>query len=127
MTNPVQPLLHGETVVLRAPAQAWSSPDGSMGSAPIHGLYLSDVRIVSALGITIGGRAGEPIATVPDGADAVAFVALARHLDDRAPDPRVRSTHRRRVTIDGASETIRLQSTLNEPIHTTVLERSTPH
>ncbi|MES2093184.1 MAG: glycogen debranching N-terminal domain-containing protein [Actinomycetota bacterium] len=123
MTHPVQPLLHSETLVLRAPAQAWSGADGSMGSAPIHGFYLSDVRILSGLSVLIGGSSGETIATIPDGADAVAFIALLRDLDDRAPDPRVRSIHRRRVTIDGVSETIRLQSTLSEPVETAIIVR----
>ncbi len=123
MTHPVQPLLHSETLVLRAPAQAWSGADGSMGAAAIHGFYLSDVRILSSLTVSIGGSRGETIATIPDGADAVAFIALLRDLDDRAPDPRVRSIHRRRVTIDGVFETIRLQSTLSEPVETTIIVR----
>ena len=125
MSHPVQPLLHAETVVLKAPTQAWSAGDGSMGSSPIHGLYLSDVRILSGLNVLIGGLPSEPIATVPDGADAAAFLAVARQLDDRAPDPRVRATHRRRVTVDGDSETVQLKSALDEPIETTVTVRLT--
>lgn len=123
MSHPVQPLLHAETVVLRAPTQAWSAADGSLGAAPVHGLYLSDVRIVSRLRVSVGGEAGEPIATVPDGADAIAFVSLARTLDDQAPDPRVRTTHRRRVGIDGAAETVEVRSTLAGSIETTVTVR----
>jgi glycogen debranching enzyme len=125
MSHPLQPLLHTETVVLRAPTQAWSASDGSMGGAPIHGLYLSDVRILSGLRVLVGGVVGEPIATVPDGADAASFVALARTLDDRAADPRVRSTHRRRVGIDGTAETLRVESTLDVVIETTVMVRLT--
>ena len=125
MSHPVQPLLHAETLVLRAPTQAWSASDGSMGDAPIHGLYLSDVRILSSLRVFVGGVVGEPIATVPDGADAASFVALARTLDDRAADPRVRSTHRRRVGIDGTAETLRVESTLDDAIETTVMVRLT--
>jgi glycogen debranching enzyme len=123
MTHPVQPLLHNETLVLRAPSQAWSSSDGAMGSAPIHGFYLSDVRILSGLSVLIGGSSGESIATIPDGADAVAFIALVRGVDDPAPDPRVRSIHRRRVSVDGVSETIRLQSTLADSVETTIVVR----
>ena len=123
MSHPVQPLLHAETVVLRAPTQAWSASNGSLGDASIHGLYLSDVRILSGLRVLVGGEAGEAIATVPNGADAVAFIALARNLDDRAPDPRVRTIHRRRVNIDGAAETVRVESTLDVSIETTVTVR----
>ncbi len=125
MTHPVQPLLHNETLVLRAPAQAWSGSDGAMGSAPIHGFYLSDTRLLATLEMTVGGERGETIASIPEGSDAVAFVALLRHLDDRAADPRVRATHRRRVGVDGLSEAIRLESTLHEPIDTIVSVRLT--
>ncbi len=123
MSATVQPLLHNEVIVLRAPSQAWSAPDGSMGSAPIHGVYRSDVRVVSGLTVTIGGLPGEHIATVPNGADSVAFIALLRNLDDRAADPRVRKTHRRTMTIGGAVESVQLQSTLHYAVETTIVVR----
>lgn len=74
----LQPFLDNETVVLRAPAQAWSSPDGTMGRAPIHGVYLGDLRILAGLTLTVDGAVPEPIATVPIGASAVRFEALLR-------------------------------------------------
>lgn len=127
MTAPLQPLLHSATVVLRAPVQAWSSAAGSMGEAPIHGLYLADTRIVSALSVSIGGardaQRSELIATVTSGADSVSFVALERGLDDPSPDPRVRSVHERTVTIDGCRESVRLESTRTEALETTIVVR----
>jgi hypothetical protein len=117
---PLQPLLHDETVVLRAPAQAWSSASGEMGAAAIDGFYVSDVRILSVLAVSYGGAAGELIATVPAGADSVSFVALLRHLDDSGADPRVRAVLRRAVTTSGMRETITIASTLAEPIDTTI-------
>jgi hypothetical protein len=122
-TTPRQPLLHDEVVVLRAPAQAWSSPDGSMGSRAIHGVYLGDTRIVSTLSVTIGGEPGEHIATVEDAADAVRFVSLLRHLDDAAADPRIRSVHSRTVTAEGVREAVRIESTLDHEVRTEVLVR----
>jgi hypothetical protein len=95
MSAPLQPLLHNEIVVLRAPTQAWSAKDGSIGSSPIHGLFFSDVRVVSELTAIVGGAPGEHIATEPLSADSMSFVTLLRHLDDKAADPKVRSIHTR--------------------------------
>ncbi len=119
----LQPLLHDQTVVLRAPTQAWSARTGDVGDGPIDGIYHSDVRVVSHARLTIGGRPGEHLATVPEGADTVAFVALQRHLDDAVPDPRVRSTRTRSVSASGAVETVRLESALDTVIATSVVVR----
>ena len=118
MSAPLQPLLHNELVVLRAPTQAWSARDGSIGTAPIHGLYFSDVRVVSQLSATVGGEAGEHIATEPLGADSVSFVTLLRHLDDHAADPKVRSSHTRTATATTIRETLTVSSHLDTHITT---------
>ncbi|NEM91920.1 glycogen debranching N-terminal domain-containing protein [Galbitalea soli] len=123
MTSPLQPLLHDETVVLRAPAQAWSAADGAMGAKPIHGFYLSDVRIVSGLATEVGGARGELIATVPHGASDVSFVSVLRELDDASADPKVRSVTRRVVTASGMTETTTLASTLTHDLVTEVRVR----
>ena len=120
MNQRLQPLLHDQTVILRAPTQAWSSPTGAIGERAIQGIYVSDVRVVSSLSVTFDGEPGEPIATIPRGADSVAFVSLLRHLDDAWADPRVRVTRTRIVSIDGVSESIHLESTLTEPVTTRV-------
>jgi len=120
MTASRQPLLSNETVVLRAPAQAWSAEDGSVGSAAIHGFYFSDVRIVAAQRLTVGGERLEPIATVPSSADLVEFVSLARQLDDATADPGLRASHVRRATVSGIEESLRLTSRLAHEITTTV-------
>ncbi|CAN5289109.1 glycogen debranching N-terminal domain-containing protein [soil metagenome] len=120
MTATLQPLLHDETVILRAPTQAWSASDGSIGDAAIHGIYFSDVRIVSELRASWGGKPAEPIATIPNAADSVTFVGLPRHLDDGSADPRVRTRQTRSVTITGAAETLVLESTLPHAIETTI-------
>ncbi|MET1017036.1 MAG: glycogen debranching N-terminal domain-containing protein [Leifsonia flava] len=120
MPIPLQPLLHNETVLLRAPMQAWSSPDGSIGERAIHGIYLADVRLVSSLAVSFGDQPGEHIATVPRGASGAGFVSLLRHLDDAEADPRVRVTQARTVSIAGAAESYVLESTLTTPVTTTV-------
>ncbi len=111
-----QPLLHGETIVLRAPTQAWSAADGSIGGEPIHGIYFSDVRIVSAQSVTIAGQPLEHIATVPRSADEVTFVALVRQLDDATPDPGVRAEHTRTATGTGIRERLEIISRLATPL-----------
>ena len=122
-TMTLQPLLHDQTVVLRAPTQAWSARTGDLGGGAIDGIYHSDVRIVSSAQLTIGGQQGEHLATVPEGADTVAFVALQRHLDDAWPDPRVRSTRTRSVSATGAVETVLVESALATEIVTSVVVR----
>ncbi|MCU1598706.1 MAG: amylo-alpha,6-glucosidase [Glaciihabitans sp.] len=120
---PLQPFLSDETVVLRAPTQAWSAADGTIGARGIHGVYFSDVRIVSSLAVSYGGEPGEVVAAVPDGADSIDFVTLLRRLDDRSADPRIRAVHRRTVGTGGASETVTVSSTLAHPVMTTITVR----
>ncbi len=112
----LQPLLHNETVVLRAPTQVWSAEDGSLGSRPIHGIYFSDVRIVSAQSIFVAGAPLEHLITVPRGADAAAFVSLARQLDDVTPDPGVRAEHLRTATVTGVTERLEIISRLDHEL-----------
>ena len=122
MTAALQPLLHGETVVFRAPSQVWSAPDGAIGSAPIHGIYHSDVRVVSHQQVLLNGEAAEHLATVPHSASSVTFVSIARQLD-AAVDPSVRIEQRRDVTATGVTETLTLSSRLDHEVAVTVSVR----
>ena len=123
MNATLQPLLHDEIVILRAPTQAWSSRSGAMGSGAIHGIYHSDVRIVSTIDVRYDGLEAEHIATVPGGAESVAFIGLLRHLDDSTADPRVRVVHRRTVTTTGAVESLIFESALGHEVSSTVVVR----
>lgn len=120
MSANLQPLIHDETIVLRAPTQAWSAANGSIGGSAIHGYYFSDVRLVASLGVMVGDTAGELIATVPHQADSITFVSLQRHLDDRMPDPRVRTMQTRSADITGVTEEFVISSDLKHAIETTV-------
>jgi glycogen debranching enzyme len=120
LEQPRQPLLHGESIVLTAPTQSWSAADGSIGAQPIHGHYFSDVRIVAAQRVTLGGEPLEHIATVPRGADSTTFVSLARQLDDPTPDPGVRVEHTRTATTTGIRERVEIVSRLGREISTVV-------
>lgn len=116
-----QPLLHDAVVALRAPAQVWSRADGSLGAAPIDGVYVGDVRIVRALEITVQGAAGEHIATVPDDAATVRFVSLHRDLDDAGADPDTRATLTRGVGPAGVVHRLDLESRLDRPVRIEVV------
>ena len=116
MAKPKQPLLDHEMVVLRAPTQAWSAPDGTMGSNPIHGVYFGDVRVISGHAITVDGATPEHIATHPDGASTVVLVSLLRDLDDAGADPDVRLELHRAVGVDSLTETIAIASRLDRPL-----------
>jgi len=122
MTAPLQPLLHGETVVLRAPAQVWSAPDGSIGSQPVHGVYVSDLRVLSAQTISVSGHTPEYLSTSLDGPDSALFVALARRLDDAVtPDPGVRVEHSRVATVSGVRERVEIISRLGNPVEASIV------
>lgn len=110
MTHGLQPLLHGELVVLRAPTQVWSAADGSIGSSPIHGVAHSDVRIVRGLRLRVGGESAEHLVTAETSADHATFHGLLRHLDDPTPDPGVRVRLDRTVAPDGCHDAVTLST-----------------
>ncbi|MDR6971834.1 glycogen debranching N-terminal domain-containing protein [Leifsonia shinshuensis] len=120
MTQPLQPLLHDSVVVLTAPSQAWSAPDGRIDGHGIHGFYHSDLRVLDRVVLTIGGAEPEHIATAgPDAATAV-FTGLARGIDDRTADPRVRVDRTRVVGAGSLEERLVLRSALGAPVRTTI-------
>ncbi|WP_374009394.1 glycogen debranching N-terminal domain-containing protein [Leifsonia sp. LS-T14] len=128
MTQPLQPLLHDSTVVLTAPSQAWSAPDGqidgrtagSLGGRGIHGFHHSDLRVLDRILLTVGGAAPEHIATAGPDAATATFTSLARAIDDATADPRVRIDRTRRVRPGVLSEWIVLRNALSTPLSTVV-------
>ncbi len=126
MTAALQPLLHDELVVLRAPTQVWSAADGAIGAAPIHGIAHSDVRVARGLRWRIGGHPAEHLQTDAVSADRVRIHGLLRHLDDPTPDPGVRVVLERTVDATGVTETLTVTTRHDEPIDTTVELRLEP-
>ena len=108
----LQPLLHDALVVLRAPTQAWSATDGTMGAAAIHGLYHSDTRVIDRLELSVGGARPEPIGSVLDGASVARFSAVVRGVGESTADPRVRVDRVRSVKAGRLHERIILSSSL---------------
>ncbi|WP_223695283.1 glycogen debranching N-terminal domain-containing protein [Leifsonia poae] len=116
MTQPLQPLLHDSVVVLTAPSQAWSATDGTVDGCGIHGFYHSDVRVLSEIGLTVGGAVTEHIATAGPDAGTAVFTSLARPLDDTTADPRVRVERVRTVEAGALRETVTVRNALGTPI-----------
>ena len=110
MSASFQPLLNGELVVVRAPTQAWSTPRGTMGDVPIHGIYVSDVRLVSGLRFSVGDQDAEHLSTGTQGADHVRIDSLLRHLDDHTPDPEVRLTLERTADARGLTDRLTVRN-----------------
>ncbi len=107
----LQPLLHDSVIALRAPAQAWSGQDGSMGAGEIHGFFLGDTRVLRGFAVTVDGRSGEHLATTTIDASTVRFDAVLRALDDPATsDPDVRLRVTRTVRPNGVAHRIELVS-----------------
>lgn len=120
MPQPLQPLLHDSVVVLTAPSQAWSTADGTVDGRGIHGFYHSDLRVLGGIALTVGGAVPEHIATgSPDAATAV-FTSLARGIDDRTADPRVRVDRTREVRAGSLVESITVTNALSDAIRPTV-------
>lgn len=118
---PVQPFLHDAVVALRAPAQAWSRADGSMGAAPIDGVYVSDVRVVRGLRLTVAGIPGEHVGTLVDSASRVRFATAHRTLDAHGADPDVRGTLTRTVRADGVRHAFELRTRLAHDLEVDVV------
>ena len=60
------------------------------------------------------------MAHAPAGPGVTPFVALARWLGDRGPDPTVRVSRTRRMAPAGLEETVTVSSTASEPVTCTV-------
>ena len=121
MTITLQPLLHDALTVLRAPSQLWSAADGGIGSSPIHGLYVSDVRLLRGLRVRFGGRMAEHIGTGSPTAERARIQALLRQLDDPTPDPGVRLVIDRLVDADGGGDTLTVRNRRETALDTEVV------
>jgi hypothetical protein len=106
----MQPFLHDAEVVLAAPAQLWSRHDGST-IAPIDGLFVSDVRILSGIRLTVDRSVVEHVRTDRRGAGTLALTGLLRGLDaGTGADPRIRLERIRTVRDDGMREQLAVTS-----------------
>lgn len=104
-----QPFLHDSHVALWAPTQVWSEPTGEM-SAPIHGIYHADTRVVSHIQLQVEGTAIEWIHHDAPQAHTLIATALLRGVDGPGADPRVRLRRRRQVRAGQITEELTITS-----------------
>lgn len=127
MSEKLQPFLHDLELVFAAPTQAWSGRDGQIrpaaqGRPTVQGAMHSDVRVLSAAVLEVGGAEAEPGGLRrQDG--AVAFYAFPRHLDDAGADPTVRLVRRRRAAPGEIIEEIELSCATSTPVTTELTVR----
>lgn len=120
-----QPFLHDLAVVLRAPLQAWSTPDGTITGVGAQGIYLGDTRVVSDLTCEIEERAeneneGEehptlaPLPAETRSAQEVVFRWVVT-APDLPGDPLVVLERTRTASGRGIRETLRLRNDDDRP------------
>ena len=119
-TRPLQPLLHDLTAIAHAPVTALSDHSGQIVDRGVQGVYYADSRVLCEAVLRLDGHEPEPIMHALDGAHGARFVALARHLGNRGPDPTVRVDRARRAEPVGLVEEITIQSTASAPVDTIV-------
>lgn len=115
-----QPFLEGQTIVLRAPSQFWSSDAGDAGASAIDGLYHGDVRVLSGVELTADGERPEWISVAQSCASAVTFTGVLRHLDGPGADPRVRIERIRQVHADALVERVVISSARSVELRTQI-------
>ena len=121
MTQTLQPFLHDQEVALAAPTQCWFGRDGAVGTVPIQGVYVSDVRVISGVDYAVGGHPGEHIATTRAAAAVVHIDRLHRQLDGPGADPDVSSRLVRVARLDGMEDVLTINSRLSRAIETTIV------
>jgi glycogen debranching enzyme len=120
-----QPFLHDAEIALAAPAQAWSRADGTM-SAPVDGLFVSDLRVIRGLVVDVDGSAVEHVRTDRRGATTIAFTALLRGLDaEDGADPRVRLDRVRTIDPSGMREVVTVTSARDAAVDVRLVLRLT--
>ncbi len=111
----LQPLLHHLVSCVHAPALALSDPDGQIRPGGVQGWFRGDRRMLSALGLTVGGSPPEPLRGGTTTASTASFTAVARNLD-RSSDPTVRVDRDRTLRDHVLEEVVTIGSTAQEPL-----------
>lgn len=133
MSDGRQPLLHELVVTLTAPTVLLAGPDGDVDAAApgggVQGLFHADVRAVDLFRVSLrpldgapdgGWERPEPLLAVAAGPGRSRFVALARGLGDRIPDPTVRLERDRTVTAGRFEERLTVRSSATAPVRCAV-------
>ena len=131
MTGGLQPFLSDRVVALAAPTQAWSAPDGDLGTGAIDGIYHGDTRFIRSLEVDYVDDDGRHVrpewvrTTTPD-AGRLRVEGVLRGVDDAWPDPKVRLERLREVTDGRVTETLTVRSHRADPITVVLRTRWRP-
>ena len=115
-----QPYLHDLSVVLAAPQQCWSRPDGLIVESAIQGVYCADVRIASTVTFGAAGLENEAIGTVEPGGGRARYDTVWRTPDFGA-DPAIVCRRERQLTARGLSERVVVRSAAPEDVRVPLL------
>ena len=115
-----QPFLHDLVCAVRAPALAVSGVDGQIRAEGVHGIYVSDRRIISRAVLTIDGAEPTSLQGNPVGGDAALFVSTVQTLGDQFADPTVLVRRTRTTVPDGAAEQVEVVSYARSPVQATL-------
>ena len=124
-----QPFLHDLAVVLRAPTQVWSAPNGDVDGSGVQGAFFGDHRVLRGLGVDVQDAEGAvELASAgaslrPDG--SVDFHTVVRWQDGTA-DPLGALTRHRVARPGGFGERIVISASLPRPIEVTLTLRLVP-
>jgi glycogen debranching enzyme len=121
-----QPFLHDLITVLAAPTQVLSQPSGEIvpmdDRQTVQGLIHADVRVLSALTVTINGEPGEHLATMLDG-NSAQFTSMLRTVGNGvgvAADAHLRLDWFRLVESGQLAETLTISSQLRRTMEVEV-------
>ena len=115
-----QPFLHDLVCAVRAPALAVSGADGQIRAEGVHGIYVSDRRIISRAVLTIDGTEPTSLQGNPVGGDGALFVSTVQTLGDQYADPTVLVRRTRTTVPDGAVEQVEVVSYARKPVQATL-------
>ncbi|MHA7133717.1 MGH1-like glycoside hydrolase domain-containing protein [Oerskovia turbata] len=126
--TPRQPLLADLVTVLAAPASVVSDRSGDIGASGIHGYYLDDRRMVSALWVGVGDGEAQPVSATLSDPSTAEFVALLPDVGTAQGtatagldlDASVRLRRRRTIDRRRLVETVELLSADARGLRTTV-------
>ncbi len=131
-----QPFLHNQSIVLQAPVQCWSRPDGQIVSPPAserrsnaQGVFCGDDRVVSSLVLDVPGRELEHIATDEPGGPRARYEYVVR-TPELGVDPLLLLQRERQLTGSSVTETYRLTTAATHALEValvvTVVPDATP-
>ncbi|HEX2856185.1 MAG TPA: glycogen debranching N-terminal domain-containing protein [Propionibacteriaceae bacterium] len=127
-----QPFLHNQSIVLQAPVQCWSRPDGQIVGPPAserrsnaQGVFCGDDRVVSSLVLDVTGRELEHIATDEPGGPRARYEYVVR-TPELGVDPLLLLHRERHLTGSSVTETYRLTTAATHELEVTLVVTLTP-